>query len=205
MAKKAKVKNPLRPHDVVEEEEEDLGIPGKLYFEKPKVFTVEAFHQSKLPEFDTGGARGGHQPPGPEEYYRTEGPVRLRSSHHLPRYTPPEKHHYLLTRRPPQIDADEYIRMMKVEGFGEGAVVARRFADHWRARWHANWGTITRVTQNVPWDAKEAWSPYVVKWWDVSNFNGVADTEPAWAEDLLVIHAALDKDVLESILEHQQE
>lgn len=199
---KKRIKNPMRPHEVVEEEE-DLGIPGKLYFDKPKVISVEAFHISPLPEFDTGGRPGGRQAPGPEGYYQTKGPVRLRSSHKMVRYNPPEVVEYLLTQRPTQDDADEYIRMHKVEGFGEGAIVARRYAETWRARWHTNWGVINRVVQNVPWDAKDAWAPYIVKWFDVANLLNASDMEPVWAEDLFVIHAALDKDVLESILEQQ--
>lgn len=201
---KKRVQNPMRPHEVVEEME-DLGIPGKLYFEKPKVISVEAYHVSEVPEFDTGGSGNNTQPPGPADFYKTEGPVRLISSHRIMRYNPPERVHYLLTQRPSQSDAEEYLRMMKVEGFGDGAIVARRHAEPWRVRWHTNWGIITRVVGHVPWSSKDAWAPFIVKWLDVSPLQNVSETEPAWAEDLYVIHAALDKDLLESIIEHQAE
>lgn len=202
MGKRRVPKNPMRPHEVIEEEE-DLGIPGKLYFDKPKVISVEAFHTSQVPEYDTGGFGYTKQPPGPADYYTREGPVRLKSSHKMARYTPPERVHYLLTQRPPKNDVDEYIRMMKVDGFGEGAIVARRYADDWRARWHTNWGIITSIYGTVPFDPKDAYAPYKVRWFDTSSIPGAPDIEGAWAEDLIVIHAALDKDLLASIIEHQ--
>lgn len=193
-----RVKNPLRPHDVINEEE-DLGIPGKLYFEKPSVIHIPSFHKTAIPEYDTGGSGNSRQPPGPEELYTREGPVRLASTHKLPRYKAPDTVHYLLSRRPTQNDAQEYIRMMRIEGFGEGAIVTRKYAEPWRAKWHDNWGIISRIIGFVPIPSSTPYNPYTVKWFS----QEFGREEEAWAEDLFVIHAALDKDMIDEIIEAQ--
>jgi hypothetical protein len=192
-----RAKDPLRPHEVVEEEE-DWGIPGKLYFDKPKLSLIQSQHKPLLPEYDLGPSGHAQQERGPDEFYLTEGKVRLKSSHGFPGYSPPEVVKYLLSRRPLQADADDYIKIHKQDGFGEGAIVARRYANPWRKDWHTNWGMITRVVQTVPWPSNMPWDPYEVKWFE----GGVA--EWVWAEELYVIHAHLDKDTLSSILEAQE-
>ena len=199
---KGRVKNALRPHETELEIEEDMGIPGKIYFEKPQLSLVKAFHKSDLPEYDTGGYGMSRQAPGPVDLYTREGPVRLPSSKHMDNHTykVPEKVHYLLTQRPSNTDIVEYISIQKADGFAEGAVVSRRHQAEWRFKWYTYWGIITRVHGNCPLPSKEAYAPFRVKWFNPEH--NVTD-EDAWAEDLVVIHAALDKETLASILEEQ--
>ena len=110
--------------------------------------------------------------------------------------------HYLLTNRPPQEEADSYLKMMAVDGFGEGAIVSRRFQPNWKHKWHGNWGMITRVIGFVPHAPTDPWNPYFVKWFSKDGIQA-PDEEFCWAEDLVIIHAALDKITLEQILEEQ--
>lgn len=194
MAKRVHRVLPKVEPDVVEE---DHGIPGKLYFDKPKIIEMASFRKSAVPEFDPIGGR--YAQLGPEEFYLRETPVRLRSSHKQgPNYNPPESVVYPLSLRPTQEEATEYIRLRKVDGFGEGTIVARRYAEYWKAKWHGNWGIIKRVIGYVPHITSTPWNPYVVQW-----FEQQTSEESAWAEDLVVIHCTLDKDLLEDILEAQ--
>jgi hypothetical protein len=93
----AVIRHTLRPHDPPPEAEmEDLGIPGKMYFDKPQLTIVEAFHKPAVPEWDTARPQNNVKA-GPDHFYRKDGPCRLRSSHLITRYNLPEAVHYLLT------------------------------------------------------------------------------------------------------------
>jgi hypothetical protein len=92
--------------------------------------------------------------------------------------------------------------MMAVDGYGEGAIVSRRFQPTWKHKWHGNWGMITRVVGFVSHAPTDPWNPYYVKWFGEAGASGPQE-EFAWAEDLVIIHASLDKTTLESILEEQ--
>lgn len=198
----AVIRKTLRPHDPQPESEmEDLGIPGKMYFDKPQLTIVEAFHKPAVPEGDTARPNNNVKV-GPDHFYRKDGPCRLRSSHLITRYNPPDAIHYLLTMRPPQEEADSYLKMMAVDGYGEGAIVSRRYQPGWKHKWHGNWGMITRVVGFVPHSPNDPWNPYFVKWFGEAGSSGPQE-EFGWAEDLVIIHAALDKTTLESILEEQ--
>jgi len=179
------------------DEPQDLGIPGKLYFDKPNVIDISTKRKGGLPLVDP---ITNNDNLGPEEFYTTVGKCRLKSSFNYPTTPPPKDIQYALTMRPLQNDAHEYVAYFRRKGYHTGAIVTRRYQPGYRHRWHSNWGIIQRVNGNVPWYSQEAWFPYVVKWFNVEN--NISE-EPAWGEDLILIHQALDEDLLEQILEEQ--
>jgi hypothetical protein len=176
---------------------EDCGIPGKLYFDKPQVIDMSAFRKSDIPEKDpvNGSTRLGAD----EFYFRTT-PIRMKSAVKFMGKEPmPDTIEYALPQRPTQEEAAEYIRVNGINGFGEGAIITRRWQENWRFRWHGNWGMIVRVVGNVPWQTSEAWAPFVVQWFERPD----VPFEYVWAEDLVLIHTHLSKDLMEGIFEAQ--
>jgi hypothetical protein len=176
----------------------DMGIPGKLYFDKPQVINMSAYRKSDIPEVDPVSNSGRL---GPDDFYLKETPIRMKSSKkfHDKQNPPPDIVEYALSQRPSQDEAADYLRINLINGFGEGAIITRRWQENWRFRWHGNWGMIVRVVGNVPWQPTEAWSPYMVQWFERPD----VPYEPAWAEDLVLLHTHLSKDLMESILESQ--
>lgn len=164
----------------------DPGEPGHYYFEVPTVVNV-AGKAKPFPETRSITT---------ESALAWVGRVRLRSSHVMHNYLPPDDVVYELTEYPKQIDLNEYIRRMEVGGFGEGAVVTRRYQPKGRWRFQHQWGVIV-ITHTVVPSSAAPFKPYSVKW-----FNDMS-IEPAWAEDLIVIHSYLDEHLLKDIVESQ--
>lgn len=176
----------------------DTGEPGKFYFTPP--ITCNVSLESK------------QAPPNPVEkkgwpYPESKGPVnldsyrertncRLLSSKNGYNQNPPKEIKYLLSPHPTQQEIRDYHEIKSVEGFGEGAIVARRWGPKGDHKWAAKWGMIM-ICHKVERGGVASWSPYAVKWFMVGEI------EQAWAEDLIVIHQALDHTQLDAIAEAQ--
>lgn len=186
----ARKRDPLRPH-------EDGNDPrGKVYFEIPEVIVVE--HPSTVgaakvvqlmrdpdPVLDIAGA--------------LEGPVRTASCNFDSANSRPDgcpqTVRYACSQKPKISDINEYLTRNEINGYGTGAIVARRWAYSWRFMYHGQWGIIDACNWTSLSHMK--WNPYRVKWFE----SGME--EAAWAEDLIVIHANLSDELLMSIVAEQ--
>lgn len=102
---------------------------------------------------------------------------------------------YQIPEHPTKAELEEYLTRNEIHGYGEGAVVV--------GRWQRNgfgyvyphqWGTIFHTFRSP--HHSPFWGPYQVKWFD-------GQIESTWAEDLVVIHACLSKELLFDILSEQ--
>lgn len=176
-----------RPKKVV-----DTGDPGKYYFHKPIAVHIslpgkeKEVQQSKEP-VNLVSYRNRSE----ETNCRC---LSIRNGH---KYAPPAKVPYLLEKYPTPAEIKDYLELAAQNGFGEGAIVTRRWAkeggDH---RWVQQWGTII-ICHKVRSGGMAGWAPFAVKW------HLLGEIEQVWAEDLYVIHAALDEQTLDSIVEAQ--
>jgi hypothetical protein len=110
-------------------------------------------------------------------------------------YTPPDDVVYGLSDWPKQVEIDDYLQRWAVAGFDEGAVVCRRYQQENRWKYPHQWGVIMIRYEQQP--ANAPYRPFSVKWF------GDLSIEQAMAEDLFIIHAALDESVLKDIIEEQ--
>jgi hypothetical protein len=94
-------------------------------------------------------------------------------------------------------EISDYLDQAQIEGFSDGAIVARKWAKASYWMHPPMWGIILMTKSYLPHDPKDLYSPFTVKWFHNNAVEGV------WKEDLLVIHAALDKDLLKDLLEVQ--
>jgi len=171
------------------EMEEDKGIPGKLYFEKPQVFDIVRVVDPVSNNVSTIDPSA------------TTGPVRLSSTRALRDFTKNSEVSYRIGQRPNLPEIQDYIRWAEIQGFGMGAVVARRWCAYWRAEATSQWGVITGCqVYTVASSSSELYTPFQVQWFD----KGLP-TEGVWAEDLYIVHQHLSKSLLTSILEEQAE
>jgi hypothetical protein len=172
---------------IPEEMLEDQGLPGKLYFEEPAVINIAVVRNGN--NVSTVNASD------------TEGPIRTLSIRGMRDFTKKEHNSYRVGQRPNLDEITDYLKWANIQGFGNGAVVARRFCAPWRAESHYQWGVILgEHNYEIPPHSHDMWYPYRVQWFD----RGV-NAEGAWAEDLFVIHQSLSRNLLDSILEEQQE
>ena len=172
---------------IPEEMLEDQGLPGKLYFEEPVVINIAVVRNGT--NVSTVNASD------------TEGPIRTLSIRGMRDFTKKEHNSYRVGQRPNREEITDYLKWANIQGFGNGAVVARRFCAPWRAESHYQWGVILgEHNYEIPPHSHDMWYPYRVQWFD----KGV-NAEGAWAEDLFVIHQSLSRNLLDSILEEQQE
>jgi hypothetical protein len=163
----------------------DKGTPGMFYFEEPVVIKVPG--KAKVMTFPTSTSGA--------DALSKIGVCRLRSSYKMQQYDPPQDVVYDLTEHPTQQEVREYFHKMTIGGFGEGAIVARRYAPKGRWKYFHQWGILV-IEHTVPPSAGK-WAPYSVRW---LNDNSV---EQAWAEDLVVIHSTLGEEMLTDIVESQ--
>lgn len=172
----------------------DTGDPGKYYFHKPICLNIALPTDEESQPCDKPERK-----PSPVNLvnYRDRTNCRLYSIKNGHNYDPPEKINYLLEQHPNGEEIGDYLKLKSLEGFGEGAIVTRRWHTSNGHRWAQMWGTIILV-HKTPRGGIANWTPYAVKW------HQLGEVEQAWAEDLLVIHAALDNDQLDSIVEAQQ-
>lgn len=173
---------------VPQEMEDDKGIPGKLYFDKPQVFDISVIRDTvgnKVSTVETGAL---------------DGPVRLESTRQLRDFSKRELVHYRMGLRPNLEQINEYIKWAEVQGFAQGAVVARRWCADWRTETVHEWGVIIGCRAYTHGSHEPGfYSPFTVRW-----FQTRLGEEGVWAEDLYLIHQALSKDLLRSILEEQE-
>jgi hypothetical protein len=172
---------------VPEEMQDDLGIPGKLYFEKPSVVDISVIRAGKQAmTVDTKSL---------------ESPCRLASTRDKYDFIFKDKVHsikYHAPQRPTANEMNEYLKQAEIHGYGKGTVVARKWCSGWRYRTHIQWGVILDVNRYLMAN-DTVWTPFSILWLDPQGPN----REAAWAEDLFVIHACLSDDLLDSIIEEQ--
>jgi hypothetical protein len=124
-----------------------------------------------------------------------EGPIRTRSMREY--FGNKDKIvQYALSMDPTISELEEYVERVWIHGYGEGAVVARRHANGMRFMYPHQWGMIMHVHKYSR-GVSPSWGPFQVKWLDSSEI------ESSWAEDLVVIHSALDRESICEIVEAQ--
>lgn len=176
---------------------EGVETKGKVFFEKPLLCLVGKADDIK-PHYYPVGRRVDLTPNEPQEDRNAKiGRVRLMSSRNLPICdSPPESVEYGLSQYPTFGDVKEYLREKRIEGYGQGAVVVRKYQAKWRFKSPHQWGIIlyeiASPMGHVP------WAPYNVTWF--SEEQRVPGGERAWAEDLLIIHSHLDDTYITDIL-----
>lgn len=181
-------------------EPEDEGLPGKLYVPVPKVIEINTARPNLSSIVLADQIHNVDEEINRIRFNR-ETPIRLKSTDQLTtdKFNKPEKVMYALPQRPgTQHDVKRYHEQQRINGFGEGCVVARRWAALWRQTWHGYWGRIVRINEHVPIQPYALFAPFAVKW-----FNIEGEPEPAWAEDLVLIHPFIDKSIINDILEAQ--
>jgi hypothetical protein len=109
----------------------------------------------------------------------------------------PETVQYACSKWPTARESSEYVVRQEIHGYSVNSIVARRWSHPMRFLYGHQWGIIIHVFR-VPPKGNEPWSPYGVRW-----FNNSEIEEPAWAEDLIIIHQALDSDFILQIAEEQ--
>lgn len=169
----------------------DKGIPGKLYFDEPTVVNIEGLNKPKNPFPQSGFVKIETK----ADAVAHANVVRLRSSHTLHNYLPPEDVVYDMGRWPNQLEINAYLKASSIAGYDEGAIVCRRFQPKGRWKYPSQWGLIIVKHKISP--GSSQYAPYAVKWF------ADATIESAWAEDLVVIHAALSMDLIRDIVEEQ--
>lgn len=103
---------------------------------------------------------------------------------------------YEISEQPTIAQINDYCDQAEVEGFGTGAVVARRWSG-WNSKIATPcWGVIM-LTRRYKDGTDTPYSPFIVKWLNTNVAEG------AWKEDLLVIHQCLSGDLLCDLLEAQ--
>lgn len=167
--------------------EEDKGLPGKLYFEEPVVMDITVVRNgTNVSTIDLSA---------------TEGPCRLASSVLLRDYHRKAPVRYRCGLRPQLPEITAYIKWAEIQGFGLGAIVARRHCADWRYETPFEWGAIMGCrSYQVSNMTDEHWAPFTVRW-----FNRNQPEEGAWVEDLYLINQSLSRDLLASIIADQQE
>lgn len=168
------------------EMEEDLGIPGKLYIEKPKVIEI-----TRTVSSDNKDARVFSF-----DVTATSGACRSVSIRERRGFNGPDDIEYGISMRPTVADIEKYLKQNEIRGYGEGAIVARRWGYRYEWRSHFNWGVITLVHKYGSFN--ENYHPYTVRWWSTPPSD-----DKVWAEDLVVIHSHLSTDLLSELVEAQ--
>jgi hypothetical protein len=170
---------------------EDLGEPGKFYFGYPEVIEIKG---KPMPQqTTTSTALSVDRAP------HSVDPTmcRLKSSYDFNGYLPPLNIEYECGRFPHKEEALLYIRDAHVMGYGEGAIVTRKYQPKGYHKQQFRWGIILLEHKHHS-NGATPWSPFTVKWFDPAR-----SIEPAWREDLILIHPMLQEDILDDILEAQ--
>lgn len=168
----------------------DKGEPGNYYFHEP--FEQQILSKKPAPIFTPDV-----NSPVNLTSYRQMTNCRTISIRNSSISTRPEKVAYLLDEHPSLKEIDDYLALQSTEGFGEKAVVTRRWAPVDTMISPNHWGLIL-LEHRLPRGAAAKWAPYTVRW------CMMGEIESTWAEDLVLIHPALDKEQLHDILEAQE-
>lgn len=173
---------------------------GRIFFEKPKLFLVGKAEEPSPPRshYPRGATSGTSASDLSEvEARSTSSRPRLASSRtYVVCQTPVMNVEYPLTMYPKIDEATAYLKQAHINGFGPGAIVTRRHQNNWRYTNVHQWGVILFEIANPPFNQR--WNPFEVKW-----FENQTSIERAWAEDLIVVHAYMDKKYLLDLLESQ--
>lgn len=130
-------------------------------------------------------------------------PIRMASVYSNPGpYRPPSEPQvpYLLPQIPTTPDLNEYFRIQEINGFGEGAVVTRRYQPTHSFKYTTGWGII--INSNC-YPRMAPWGPFQVRWLNPPFQNKKYEFEGCWAEDLVVIHSNLSKAMIIDLCEAQ--
>lgn len=173
---------------------EGIDTEGRLFFEKPILALVGKAVEEPRTTYSFPSQR---IPPGDNVDPRAlTGPMRLASSR---TYTicvePPKEKTYALSLLPTFDQVREYLKQMRVHGFGTGAIVTRKHQQEWRYTSVNKWGIIEWERGNPT--PNQHYAPYKVKWFE--KHDGFEE-EMAWAEDLILIHTHLDNTYLKDIM-----
>jgi hypothetical protein len=171
----------------------DQGEPGKFYFTEPELIEVKG---RAAVQVETTKPSHNIVTPFPKGNEIVTGRCRLESSHGLHEYHPPTDCVYDLPEWPKPTQVPEYLRKMEVAGFGEGAIVTRRYQNQHRWKYPHQWGIIIITHKVIP--SGSPYKPFTIRWFDPNS-----KLESAWAEDLLIIHACLSPSMLQDIVECQ--
>lgn len=176
------------PRRMQQVETRDTGSPGMIYFSEPKLI--------EIPSKTAGSSQN---PLRPHEVVNQSvtygaGACRLLSSHKISGYTPPTDCQYLAGRWPSKMDVDAYIEIMRTQGFSDGSIVTRKHQASNDMFKVYRMGVIMLTHKYV---SSMEYKPFLVKWF----MDGSA--EGAWAEDLYLIHQAMDEALLTDVLESQ--
>src|SRR5277367_1891790 len=123
---------------VPQEMQDDLGIPGKLYFEKPKVVDISVIRNGKTTQT--------------MDVNSYSGPCRLASTREKYDFVFKDKDHkirYHASLRPSADEMKEYLSQAEIHGYGKGSIVARRWGSDWRWSTVHEWGMIIDVNRYV--------------------------------------------------------
>lgn len=177
---------------------EGVDTKDKLFFEKPTLQLVGI----EVPEpvtttYYPRGPTSTHVNMGDEDLRTTIGKCRLMSSrsYQVCSNAPSDKLEYALGQLPTFDEVKEYLRKKRIDGYGGGAIVARRWQNDWRFKHPGQWGIIMYESGNP--SPGQKWAPYNVFWFEQS---ANIQNEKAWAEDLIIIHTHLDESYLQDIL-----
>lgn len=170
----------------------DMGEPGKFYFSIP-------IEQNIAPQRKRESAVITYPPKDPVNLYsmRVQTNCRLLSSKNNANHKCPEKIAYLLGEHPTAKEIMDYHDLMHAEGFGERAIVARKWAPMSGLMIPNSWGVVLLEHRLERSGVMAKFSPYSVRW------IILGEIESAWAEDLVLIHPALDSAELTEIFETQ--
>lgn len=188
-------KNPPWEPEFNDQPVDGVDTANKVFFEAPKVITIGTSEYMTTScgsrTTTTVGTPG----------VLSDSPVRLASSR-LARICPaseqPKTVVYELGLHPSNEELTEYLKHHSEWGFDKGAIVARRYAQNWRRTQCTEWGVITYVQDVAPHSSVDFRGPYNIQW-----FDNAKECERGWAEDLIIIYAALPKDVLEMVITTQ--
>jgi len=164
-------------------EPEPFDESNKIFFEKPVVIKVgkePPVTTMPNPVFDSASG--------------ITGPIRTKSCREL--FSDKVQVKYQISTFPSKTDVEEYLVRNQIHGYGEGAVVARRWANGVRFLYPHQWGVIMHLNKYPGISAD--YGPYQIRW-----FSSEKPLENAWAEDLFIVHACLDRDLLLDIAEAQ--
>lgn len=172
----------------------DEGEPGHIYFEYPRLVEIASKKPQQVHTYN-GRNNSNWGKKSARELSMEDGNCRLASSHTISGYTPPKDIEYLLGRWPTKDEVADYFQVHRVQGFGRGAIICRRHQPIEAMPLLYKWGFVSFCHQ---FSSSMPFSPYFVRWFD-DNGHG----ESAWAEDLVLVHAAIDYPLLQDIMMQQ--
>jgi hypothetical protein len=165
-----------------EKQEPAFDETNKIFFEKPTVLKIGEPAVTTMPNPVFDSANG------------IKGPIRTKSCRET--FGDKIEVQYQISQYPSKSDVEEYFVRNQIHGYGEGSIVARRWANGVRFLYPHQWGVIIHLNRYPGISADYA--PYQIRW-----FSSEKPLENAWGEDLFVVHACLDRDLLLDIAEAQ--